>query len=314
MTVLTIIQDVAENLGLPAIAAGFGGTETALQLVSLLNSEGRRHAAQYDFQCLNVRHAFPAKATETQISLPLLSRGIVNDTMWNHQQAFTATATAGGASTITFPVLTTAGATISTTNDAYNNLYLCIISGTGLEQWAKIIDYTGATRVATVHAPWAVTPNGTSFFVVSGSCGLPVYGPISRQDARAKEARITVGPYTEFHLEGRANVANPYIALYPVPTLYDVYVLEYKTKAWALTAAGVDISKCTADTDIPKIDEMLLTEAVTVRYLTNHGLPADPTIYNGLLGANIRGDGRAKTLHAGARKVRSTLVQEGNWR
>ncbi len=77
--------------------------------------------------------------------------------------AVTGTAQAGAASTITLA----AGA--SATNDIYTGMVIAITSGTGSGQSGVIVAYNGSTKVATVAAPWAVTPNNTSVYSIAAN-------------------------------------------------------------------------------------------------------------------------------------------------
>jgi hypothetical protein len=63
-----------------------------------------------------------------------------------------------------------AGASFS--DDAYNNLTIEIISGTGAGQSKTITDYVGSTKVATVNSAWTTTPDTTSVYKIG--TGLPV--------------------------------------------------------------------------------------------------------------------------------------------
>lgn len=73
------------------------------------------------------------------------------------------TAQAGAAGTITLD----AGG--SATDDEYNGMFVLITGGTGANQYRRISDYVGSTKVATVASNWATTPDATSTFqVVSG--------------------------------------------------------------------------------------------------------------------------------------------------
>ena len=75
------------------------------------------------------------------------------------------TATAGGASTITFPTTNTLpGALTSRIDDYYNGLDILITSGTGVGQVRRITDYDGSTRVATVDVPWTTLPTSASLY------------------------------------------------------------------------------------------------------------------------------------------------------
>jgi len=69
-----------------------------------------------------------------------------------------ATAQAATASTITL------AATESATDDTHTQNIITIVSGTGAGQTRLIIEYVGATRVATVDRPWITQPNATSIY------------------------------------------------------------------------------------------------------------------------------------------------------
>ena len=73
------------------------------------------------------------------------------------------TAQAGDATTITLAT------TASTINDVYNGSLVTIQAGTGSGQTREILDYVGATRVATISVgatDWAVAPDSTSIYAV----------------------------------------------------------------------------------------------------------------------------------------------------
>lgn len=70
------------------------------------------------------------------------------------------TAQGGGASTITLDT----GA--SATDDFYNGNWIYITGGTGVGQMLRVIDYVGATKVATMVASWKVNPDATSTFAI----------------------------------------------------------------------------------------------------------------------------------------------------
>lgn len=74
----------------------------------------------------------------------------------------TGTATAGGASTITLAVGSSAS------NDFYAKAVVRIVSGTGALQERKISSYVGSTRVATVDTAWVTNPDNTSVYQILG--------------------------------------------------------------------------------------------------------------------------------------------------
>lgn len=75
----------------------------------------------------------------------------------------TGTAQAGAAGTITLA----AGA--SATNDLFNGTRIAIIGGTGAGQSRLIVDYDGATKVATVSHDWTTNPDATSTYEIQAS-------------------------------------------------------------------------------------------------------------------------------------------------
>lgn len=73
--------------------------------------------------------------------------------------------TAQGGS-ISGTTLVTLAAGASASDDVYNNSTIWITGGTGSGQSAKIIDYNGTTKVATLATTLGVTPNGTSAYEI----------------------------------------------------------------------------------------------------------------------------------------------------
>ena len=71
------------------------------------------------------------------------------------------TATAGGASTITLAVGSSA------VDDFYNRLVIVITGGTGKKgEIRQITNYVGGTLVATVDAPWTTAPDATTTYAI----------------------------------------------------------------------------------------------------------------------------------------------------
>lgn len=85
----------------------------------------------------------------------------------------TGNAQAGGSTTITL----SSGA--SAVDDTYNNKYIVIKSGTGVDQIRKITDYDGTGKVATVETVWDTNPSTDSVYYVYDpvtEMGLNTYG------------------------------------------------------------------------------------------------------------------------------------------
>jgi hypothetical protein len=70
----------------------------------------------------------------------------------------------------------------SAVNDFYTNDVIFLKVGTGAGQVNIISDYDGPTKVATMLAPWTVTPNNTSCFVILPLALIPGASNISVAD------------------------------------------------------------------------------------------------------------------------------------
>src|SRR5262249_35047448 len=77
------------------------------------------------------------------------------------QVIHTGTAQAGSATTITLD------GSASGTDNAYQGDIVTINTGTGFGQSLFITSYSGASKVATVNAPWATVPDGSSTFTIT---------------------------------------------------------------------------------------------------------------------------------------------------
>ena len=94
-----------------------------------------------------------------------------------HPLVHAARPAAVGTATITFPAARNLG-WISDVDDYYNQATIDIISGTGVGTSAKVLDYVGLTRVATLTADWPVEPDTDSKYQIR--CELPVYPNLHR--------------------------------------------------------------------------------------------------------------------------------------
>lgn len=90
MTLLELIQDVADLLGIPRPSTVVGSTDAGVrQLLQLANREGRELSSRYPWQALTVEATFTTVATESQgtlasiIGATQVLRSVVNDTLWN---------------------------------------------------------------------------------------------------------------------------------------------------------------------------------------------------------------------------------------
>lgn len=101
------------------------------------------------------------------VRIPYVTRGVDGQRVFREQLSGDAGTAQSGSTSTTIKLR--AGASFS--DDAYNNLTIQIISGTGAGQTRTITDYVGSTKVATVSSAWTTTPNNTSVYKIG--TGLP---------------------------------------------------------------------------------------------------------------------------------------------
>lgn len=77
---------------------------------------------------------------------------------WRRETYEFGTAQAGGVSTITL------AATANAADDFYNGWWVELMGGTGVGGLKKVLDYVGATKVATVDSAWTTAPDATTLY------------------------------------------------------------------------------------------------------------------------------------------------------
>jgi len=114
-----------------------------------------------------------------------------------------ATATAGGANTITLD------GSASGDDDIYNGSTITITAGNGAGQSRVISDYVGSTKVATVSANWTVQPNNTSVFSISSQIGQYINAePQGRAKIVAIASTTSASVITEFPFFNTSAIAS----------------------------------------------------------------------------------------------------------
>ena len=87
MTLLTICQDAANEIGVPSPSTVIGSTDTTnIQLLAAANREGKNLVAGYDWQTLIKEEAHTTLAAESQGTMTAIASDFLrfsNDTMWN---------------------------------------------------------------------------------------------------------------------------------------------------------------------------------------------------------------------------------------
>ena len=87
MSLLTICQDAANEIGVPSPSTVVGSTDTTnIQLLAAANREGKNLVAGYDWQTLIKEEAHTTLAAESQGDMSTIATDFLrfsNDTMWN---------------------------------------------------------------------------------------------------------------------------------------------------------------------------------------------------------------------------------------
>lgn len=87
MSLLTIVQDACNDIGILAPTVVVGSTDQQIkQMLALANKEGKALAARYVWQALQLEATFTTVATELQGTITTIAPGfkyIINDTIWN---------------------------------------------------------------------------------------------------------------------------------------------------------------------------------------------------------------------------------------
>lgn len=87
MSLLTICQDAANEVGVPSPATVVGSTDTTnIQLLAAANREGKNLVSGYDWQTLIKEEAHTTLAAESQGDMSTIASDFLrfsNDTMWN---------------------------------------------------------------------------------------------------------------------------------------------------------------------------------------------------------------------------------------
>ncbi len=194
--VIAYDKTAATNMGLTAVPAVASGSAGAIPTTGT----GANQIA--------VDGSGNARADIRVIAAGIIARAaIAQDVRDMFGEVHRGTATAGGASTITFAV----GA--SSVDDAYKNGIVFCIAGTGARQWGTITGYVGSTRVATVTPAWAIaTPDATTDYTV-----FPTGGSVEAASVAAAVWNALTASYAVADTFG-AKMANLDGAITDIPT------------------------------------------------------------------------------------------------
>ncbi|MES2207297.1 MAG: hypothetical protein V4525_10970 [Pseudomonadota bacterium] len=96
--------------------------------------------------------------------------------MCGFAETLNASAVSGTAQTGSTTTTLKLAAGASASDDVYSGLSVSTTSGTGTGQTRQIIDYVGSSKIATLSAPWTVTPDNTTAYSVNPGA---TYSPVS---------------------------------------------------------------------------------------------------------------------------------------
>ena len=86
-TLLSLMQDVVDELGLPQPAAIVTSTDTTVRrLLAMSNREGRDLVREHDWTVLQILHTFTTVASQEEYSLPSDYSRLIRDTEWDRAQ------------------------------------------------------------------------------------------------------------------------------------------------------------------------------------------------------------------------------------
>jgi hypothetical protein len=131
----------------------------------------------------------------------------------------------------------------------------------------------------------------------------------SQEWQRQKSASVT-GPGSLYRIRGGELIMNP------VPTAGQTCAFEYVSKYWATDSTGATGKAAfTADADVARLDEQLLTLSLLWRFKQANGLEFAPELSmfeSRVANARSRDGGRAR-LNFGYQDRFGITVPEGNW-
>lgn len=86
-TLLSIIQDACDVIGLARPASVVGGSDQNVRtMLGIANREGRELAQRFDWQVLQTTHTFLSVATEEQSAIPSDFDRFMDESFWNRSQ------------------------------------------------------------------------------------------------------------------------------------------------------------------------------------------------------------------------------------
>lgn len=137
----------------------------------------------------------------------------------------------------------------------------------------------------------------------------PFFALSPQEWQREKSANVT-GPGSRYRIRGNQLLMNP------VPTAGQTCAFEYVTKYWATDYTGATGKAAfTADSDIPRLDDQLLTLSLIWRFKQANGLEFMPelSMYERRAADAMSRDGGRRSLRFDGQSLHGMTVPEGSW-
>lgn len=140
---------------------------------------------------------------------------------------------------------------------------------------------------------------------------LPILGPVSEKDWQTLKAFPVTGPYLQYR------IYNGRLYINPTPSA-DSAAFEYKSTHWCESSGGTGQTKWTADTDVGRLDERIMTFGVIWRWKARKGLEyqEDFIAYERMVKDAMGRDKSARTLSASGGpvdRIPGVIVPIGSW-
>lgn len=185
--------------------------------------------------------------------------------------------------------------------------------------WQNIKQESTFTTVATESQGTLDTICGSDFnFILNEtfwnrSQRRPIFGPVSDQKWQQLKAQAIVGPWIQHRIRGNE------ILFIPVPAAGETCAFEWISKNWCSSSDGsTTSSQWTADTDIGKIDERVMSLGVIWRWKQIKGFEyaEDFAKYERAVMDYMARDGGKPRLNLGDSQYDvfpGVIVPSGNW-
>jgi hypothetical protein len=139
----------------------------------------------------------------------------------------------------------------------------------------------------------------------------PLGGPDTPQIWQMRQATVNTGVFSNFRLRGSR------LLITPTPTAGQTIAFEYNSLYFCESAAGTDQTAWTADTDLPLLNEFLMTLGIIWRLRKAKGLDygEDMGTYEQNVANAVAQDGGAPVLdmQEPVQPIPTVIVPDGSW-